>query len=131
MKTIQRTAFATLLAAAALGASPAYATGDIYCVGDGASVDMLVGRLQVISILRTVVKVGEEVWSSDQSYVAGTPITVGQAFEDDRFMAVDFMDDNLEQIIGRLRVVNLADHSAGVFAIEGKGSWIVDCSLRG
>jgi hypothetical protein len=127
---MKRTA-AAFLFLAGLGAGPAYATGDISCTGDGVSVDMLVGRMQVLGILRTVVTVGEETWSSDQSYVKGTPVTVGQAFEDDRFMAVDFMDDNLEGIIGRLRVVNLEEISAGAFAMNGKGSWIVDCSLRG
>jgi hypothetical protein len=126
-----RNAAAAILFLCALGASPAHATGDISCSAEGASVDMLVGRLQVLSILRVVITVGEETWSTDQSYAKGTPIAVGQAFEDDRLMMVDFMDDNLEQVLGRLRVVNLADVSAGAFAMEGKGSWIVDCSLRG
>ena len=121
---------AAMLLGAGLWAAPAQASGDIYCEGEGASVDMLVGRLQVLSVLRTVIKIGDETWSSDQSYVQGTPITVGQAFEDD-LMLIDFMDDNLEQIIGKLRVVNLDNISAGAFWMEGKGSWIVDCSLRG
>ncbi len=126
--------FRNLAAAAfmlALGTAPAHATGDISCTGEGVSVDMLVGRLEVLSILRAVVTVGDETWSTDQSYQKGTPIAVGQAFEDDRLMLVDFMDDNLERVLGRLRVVNLEDVSAGAFALEGKGSWIVDCSLRG
>ncbi|MBX3532522.1 MAG: hypothetical protein KF849_18135 [Rhizobiaceae bacterium] len=127
---MKRTA-AAFLFFAGLGASPAHATGDISCTGEGVSVDMLVGRLQVLSILRTVITLGDETWSSDQSYVKGTPITVGQAFEDDRFMAIDFMDDNLERIVGRIRVVNLDEISAGAFSMDGKGSWIVDCSLRG
>jgi hypothetical protein len=116
---------------AAFGATPARATGDISCSGEGVSVDMLVGRLQVLSILRVVVTIGDETWSSDRNVAPGTPISVGQAFEDDRMLLVDLMDDNLEQVLGRLRVVNLAEMSAGVFAFEGKGSWIVDCSLRG
>lgn len=131
MKTIRRVTFGMVLAAAAFGASPASATGDISCSGEGVSVDMLVGRFQFLSILRAVITVGNETWSTDQSYAKGTPIAVAQAFEDDRFMLVDFSDDNLESVIGRLRVVNLEDVSAGGFAMQGKGSWIVDCSLRG
>ena len=128
---IRRSGLALLLALATFGSVPAHATGDISCSGEGVSVDMLVGRLPVLSILRATVTVGEESWSTDQSIMKGTPIAVGQAFEDDRIMLVDFMDDNLELVLGRLRVVNLEDVSAGAFAFEGKGSWIVDCSLRG
>lgn len=122
---------AALILITGIGTVPAHATGDIACSGEGVSVDLLVGRLQVLSILRAVITVGEETWSTDQSYAKGTPIAVGQAFEDDRIMLVDFMDDNLEGVIGRLRVVNLEEISAGAFALEGKGSWVVDCSLRG
>ncbi len=131
MKRIMASAAAAALLAAGLGTGPAHATGDISCSGEGVSVDMLVGRFQFIAILRAVVTVGDETWSTDQSYAKGTPIRVAQAFEDDRMLLVDFTDDNYEGVIARLRVVNLEEISAGAFAVDGKGSWIVDCSLRG
>lgn len=127
---IGRGAIAFLLLAT-LGTGPARATGDIVCSGEGVSVDMLVGRFQFVSILRAVITVGQETWSTDQDYAAGTPIRVAQAFEDNRMLLVDFTDDNYEGIVGRLRAVNLEEISAGAFALEGKGAWIVDCSLRG
>lgn len=131
---IGRFAF-TLAALAGLCATPAFATGDIVCGGEGASVDMLVGRLPVLSIVRVVVTVGDKTWSSDQSFAPGTQITVGQGFEDDRMLVVDLTDDAVSEVIGRLRVFSLdeGEHyaSGGVFSMKGEGAWLVDCSLRG
>lgn len=128
---IRRLAIAAAVGMSLFAAAPARASGDISCVGDGVSIDMLVGRLQVLAILRATITMGEEKWSTDPGHEPGTAMTVGQAFEDDRIMLVDFMDDNVERVIGRLRVVNLEGISAGAFAFEGREPRIVDCSLRG
>lgn len=116
-------------------ASPAFATGEIACEGDGVSVDLLVGRLQVLSVLRAVVTIGEKTWSSEPGVMPGTPIAIGQAFEDEGQLLVDFTDDNVEGVIGRLRAFSLEEGddyvSAGVFAMKGAGAFVVDCSLRG
>ena len=130
-----RRAFAASLVAFAAMVTPALATGDISCSGDKGSVDMLVGRLPVVSILRTVIKIGDKTWSSEPSVMPGMPIAVGQAFEDERMLVVDFTDDGVSEIVGRLRVFSLTEGddwvSAGVFAMKGEGAFIVDCSLRG
>jgi hypothetical protein len=123
--------------AACLAAAPAHATGDITCSGAGedVSIDMLVGRLQVLSILRAVIRIGEETWSTDQSYAQGTPITIGQGFEDDRHLVVDFTDAAVSETVGKLRAFALSEgddyRSGGVFSLKDKGVFLVDCSLRG
>lgn len=126
-------ALAVLLASG--GATPSHASGDILCEGDNVSIDMLVGRLQVLSVLRAVVRIGDKTWSSDQSYEAGTPIEVGQRFEDDRMLLIDFTDESVDQILGRLRAFTLQDGNdsvtAGVFSMKDEGVHVVDCSLRG
>ena len=132
---MRRLGGAVLAVLMALGATPAFATGEIACEGDGVSVDMLVGRLEVLAILRVVVRIGDKTWSSDQSYAEGTPIQVGQRFEDDRMLLVDFTDDNVEGVIARLRAFSLTEGdnyvSGGAFSMKGEGAYLVDCSLRG
>lgn len=115
--------------------APASASGEIICEGDNVSVAMLVGRLPVLSVLRTTVLVGDKVWSSDQTVTPGMPIAIGQQFEDEQHLRVDFTDDNVEKVIGRIRTFTLREGdeamTAGVFAMKGEGVFAVDCSLRG
>ena len=126
-----------MLSLFALCSGPAHATGDISCSGttDNVSVDMLVGRLPVLSVLRAVIQIGEKTWSTDQNVSPGTPITVGEAFEDERHLRVDFTDGNVEEIVGKLRAFSLEEGenyvSGGVFSFKGEGAFLVDCSLRG
>jgi hypothetical protein len=127
-------ALALSLALAAI-ATPALATGEIACSGEGVSVDLLVGRLQVLSVVRAVVTIGDKTWSSSPDIMPGQPIAVGQAYEDERQLLVDFTDDNINEILARLRVFSLHEGessvSGGVFSFKGEGAFIVDCSLRG
>jgi len=123
----------TLLAAAfALAAWPAQATGEIACGGKGVSIDLLVGHLDVLSIARAVIEVGGTAWSSTPESWPGKPITVGQGFADDRMLAVDFTDENVNEVIGRLRVFKGAEGESraagGVFTFKGHGAFVVDCS---
>jgi len=115
--------------------APASASGEIVCEEDHVSVAMLVGRLPVLSVLRASIRVGDKVWSTDQTVAPGTPIAVGQQFEDDHHLRVDFTDENVEEIIGRIRAFTLREGDdtmiAGVFALKGEGVFAVDCSLRG
>jgi hypothetical protein len=113
--------------------SPAFATGEISCSnGKGVDVDLLVGHLDVLSIARVVVTIGEKTWSSTPDSFPGQPISVGQAFEDDRQLVLDITDDGVTEILGRLRVfkLNEGDKSAmaGVFSFKGEGVFAVDCS---
>jgi hypothetical protein len=113
--------------------SPALATGEISCSnGKGADIDLLVGHVDVLSIARAVVTIGEKIWSSTPDSVPGQPISVGQAFADDQQLMVDITDDGVTEILGRLRVfkLNEGDKSAmaGVFSFKGEGAFAVDCS---
>lgn len=116
-------------------ATPALATGDIVCGGENVSVEMNVGRLPILGILRAVITIGDKTWSSEPDRVPGTPILVGHQFEDDQKLLVDFTDDNVEEIVARLRAFSLGEGdgwmSAGVFSMKGEGVFAVDCSLRG
>jgi len=115
-----------------LAATPAFATGEITCAGGGASVDLLVGHMDVLAISRAVITIGDKTWSSTPESYPGTPIGVGQGFEDDRMLAVDITDENVSEIIGRLRVVKAEEGEAsvagGVFTFKGHGAFVVDCS---
>jgi hypothetical protein len=122
-----------VLAASVLGAVPAFATGEISCGnGNGASIDLLVGHLDVLSISRAVITVGDKVWSSTPESWPGMPITVGQAFEDDGQLLVDITDENVNEVMARLRAVKLTEGdttvTAGVLSLKGEGVWAVDCS---
>ena len=121
---------ATLMLACAV--LPARATGELTCGGEGVSVDLLVGHMDVLSIARAVVTIGDKTWSTAPDLFPGTPITIGQAFEDDRMLVVDFTDADVNQIIGRLRAVKAAEGEVravgGVFSFKDHGAFVVDCS---
>jgi hypothetical protein len=114
-------------------AAPAQATGEFSCGnGKGVGVDLLVGHVDVLSIARVVVTVGDKVWSSTPESWPGTPIAVGQAFEDDRQLMLDITDDGVSEILGRLRVFKASEGetsvAGGVFTWKGEGAFVVDCS---
>jgi hypothetical protein len=113
-------------------AAPAHATGELSCGGEGVSVDLLVGHVDVLSIARAVVSIGDKTWSSTPDTWPGTPISVGQGFEDDRMLVVDFTDENVTEVIGRLRVFKAGEGDSraagGVFTFKGHGAYAVDCS---
>ena len=126
-------AFAMLLASAGAAA----AAGDIYCHNDEASVgvSLLVSRSEALTILRVIVTIGEETWSSDPGVQPGQPILAGQGFENDGMLLVDFVAEPAGAIVARLRAFSLNEGdsyaSGGVFAMKDKGAWVVDCSERG
>ncbi len=129
------TAIAILAGLLAGATSPALATGEIVCSAEDVSVDLLVGRLDVLSVLRAVVTIGDDTWSTEPDVFPGTPITVGQAFEADGMLLVDLTDDAVNEVLGRLRAFSATegDSSAtgGVFTFKGEGAFVVDCSERG
>lgn len=122
-----------LVAGMLASALPAMATGEVSC-GNGKEVgiDLLVGHVDVLSISRVVVTIGEKVWSSTPESWPGTPIAVGQAFEDDRQLVLDITDGGVTEIIGRLRVFKASEGetsvAGGVFSLKGEGAYVVDCS---
>lgn len=123
-----------LLAAGLLASAawPAQATGELTCAGEGVSIDLLVGHMDVLSIARAVITIGSESWSTTPDIMPGTAITVGQGFEDDRMLIVDFTDANVAEVLGKLRVVKAEEGDSrvagGVFTFKGKGAFVVDCS---
>lgn len=129
-------AFAIALLAGALASSPAFATGELSCGdGKGTSIDLLVGHLDVLSVSRVVVTVGDKTWSNTPESFPGTPIQVGQAFEDSSQLLLDITDDAVNEIVGRLRLVKLSEGdsrlTAGVLSMKGEGVWAVECSDAG
>jgi hypothetical protein len=128
---IGRAAAAAVFGLAA-AATPAFATGEITCGnGNGVSVDLLVGHVDVLYVDRAIIQVGDKTWTTQPNLVPGTEISVGQAFADDAVMLVDFAIDGVD-IIGRLRVFNLDENdrraAGGVFSMKGEGAWAVDCT---
>jgi hypothetical protein len=124
---------AALAAAFACAATPALATGEISCAnGKGGGVDLLVGHLDVLVVSRVTVSLGGKFWSSTPESVPGLPISLGQAFEDDKELLVDIMDDGMGEVIGRLRVFYASEGekrvAGGVFSFKGEGAFVVDCS---
>ncbi|MCO5163598.1 MAG: hypothetical protein M9939_20920 [Mesorhizobium sp.] len=123
-----------LLAAGLLASAawPAQATGELTCAGEGVSIDLLVGHMDVLSIARAVITIGSESWSTAPDIMPGSPITIGQGFEDDRILIVDFTDGNVDAVLGKLRVVKAEEGESrvagGVFTFKGNGAFVVDCS---
>jgi len=124
---------ATVAALFACLASPAFATGEIVCSnGKGVSVDLLVGHIATLYVDRAIIEIGDKTWTTQPNQVPGTEISVGQGFEDDRQLLVDFTEANAGAVIGRLRVVKASEGdrsaSGGTFSLKGEGAWVVDCS---
>ncbi|MBK8458098.1 MAG: hypothetical protein IPL47_14130 [Phyllobacteriaceae bacterium] len=96
---------AAAIAMCLASAGPAAATGDIYCHNDEADVgvSLLVSRSEALTILRSIVTIGEESWSSDPGVQEGQPIAVGQGFENDGRLLVDYVAEPAGAIIARLR----------------------------
>lgn len=127
---MRKAAVAGILASA-LWAAPALATGEIVCAGQGVSIDLLVGHVDLLYIDRAIIEVGDRTWTSQPNQVPGTVIGVGHVFEDERQMLVDFTTDGADNIAS-LRVFKLSEadvsKAGGVFQLDGVGVWVVDCS---
>lgn len=133
---IHTSAFAAVAAFLAC-AGTAQASGSITChsADDNVVIDLLVGRAEAITILRTIITIGDKTWSSDPANAPGTPIIAAQAFEDSTRLLVDFGLEAAGPGVARLRAANLTEGpdfvSGGVFAFKDIGAWAVDCSVRG
>ncbi|WP_018687904.1 hypothetical protein [Ahrensia kielensis] len=109
----------------------ASASANIECRAvDGRSgeISMNVGRLDVLSVLSARVTAFGRTWSTTEG--EGTTIIVGQAFQDDKRMLVDFTDDSVDVVLISLRTVRVstADEygEAGILRI-GKAVYPVLC----
>lgn len=126
---------AAIAVAVAAIATPSLATEWINCsdAQGQASFDMLVGAVDVISIVGLTISVGDQVWASDVAYGPGEPVKVGQAFEDADTILVDATDENIAARIAELRLFKATEGDSqtvlgGTLRIPGHGAWAVSCS---
>lgn len=116
-------------------ATPSIATEWINCAApDGAaSIDLLVGATDVLSVAGMTITVGDKVWATDPAYGPGDPVMVGQGFEDAETLRIDAVDPGLTVRIAELRLFKTAADDAapiygGTLRIPGQGAWAVGCS---
>lgn len=121
-------------AALCLLASPALATEWLNCADrDGAaSVDLLLGAMDVSAVAGITVSTGDQVWASHVEYGPGDPIAVGQAFETPDLLMVDVMDAALAAKVAEVRLFKASEGDlfayGGTLRIAGYGAWAVSCS---
>ena len=114
-------------------ATPSFATEWISCASSdgGASMDVLVGDVDVASIAGMTITVGDKVWATDPAYGPGDPTIVGQAYEDAETLRVDAVDDGYARI-AELRLFKAAEGEdslyGGTLRIPGHGAWAVACT---
>ncbi len=115
-------------------ATPSIATEWVNCAApDGAAtLDFLAGSLDVLSIVGLNISVGEQVWANSAAYGPGDPVSVGQAFEDDRVVLIDAVDEAVTKKIAELRLFKTSENEETVFGgtlrIPGYGAWPVSCT---
>lgn len=118
-------------------ASAASASGNIFCRNADESVvlNLMTSRAYTLTVVRTVLTMGEEIWSDDPVVQPVKPIRSGQAYENDGMLMVDFVAEAEGAVIARLKAFSTVGEddfvSGGIFTVKGKGSWVVDCSDRG
>lgn len=118
-------------------ASAASASGNIFCrnADESVSLNMMISRSDTLTVVRTVLIMGDETWSDDPVVQPVLPIRAGQAYENDGALLVDFVAEAEGAVIARLKAFSTMGEddyvSGGIFTVKGKGSWVVDCSDRG
>lgn len=94
-----------VVTAAALAlATGVQASEGLMCSGEGATVDVALGRVVVVGVLGAYVELGETAYSTGPERGEGIPIATGQAFGDDDGIKIDFVDPNFEEILIKLRL---------------------------
>lgn len=121
----------TSMLAAFSAAGIARATETTICSGDGASISLLMGAVPVVSIAKADMEAGTQRWST-QPEEGVTKVTVGQAFETSEILHVDITDDNVSEILAKLRIYKASESdfyaAGGTLWISGVGAWAVSCS---
>jgi hypothetical protein len=118
-----------------LAVAPASASGGLACSGEGAAIELMLGRLPVLAVVDARIAVGADNWVTSPHLGEGTTITVGQAFGDGKTIAVDITDEIVNEIVARLRLF-LSDSGdapviGGVLEMPGVGAWVVSCEEMG
>lgn len=115
----------------ALCAGSVHASGTISCVSDdGASVELVLGSLPVLSVVGAEIAGGEERWTTREGG-EGQPVVIGQAARVGDLILVDFTDPNIERVVVELRLLSAIeerDHvTAGTLRIAGQGAHALTC----
>jgi hypothetical protein len=121
-------AIGVLLIAAA---GPARATEWLTCSdGDKASINVLLGHMNVIAVDTVEVEAAGKKWSTRGG--DATLIAKGQAFETSDQIYIDVTDSNVDAIVAQLRLFKTSEGedyvSAGTLRVAGIGAWAVTCS---
>ena len=128
MKSISRGVAA--LAALALATSVQASEG-LMCSGEGATVEVALGRLVVVGVLGAHVAVGDAAWSTGPERGEGTPIATGQAFGDDDGIKIDFVDPNYEEILVKVRLTYTGNQDEPLAGTVTAGETTTDISCMG
>jgi hypothetical protein len=130
-----RNVLLAMLASTCLASQAASATEWVSCAAPGgeASIDYLVGSLDVLVPVGLNISVGEKVWASDVAYGPGDPIAVGQAFEDENTVRLDVLDGGMSTLVAQLRLFKAQEGDgdpvySGTLRIPGFGAWPVTCT---
>jgi hypothetical protein len=119
-------------------ALPAHATEWMDC-GDAektVGVRVLLGAMDVIAVNQVEIEALGKSWSTAGSDGA-VRVTTGQAFETADQIWLDVTDENMAQVIARLRLFKASDSTegvengyavAGTLSLPGLGVWAVSCS---
>ena len=128
MKSIWRGVAA--LAALALATSVQASEG-LMCSGEGATVEVALGRLVVVGVLGAHIEVGDAAWSTGPERGEGTPIATGQAFGDDDGIKIDFVDPNYEEILVKVRLTYTGNQDEPLAGTVTAGETTTDISCMG
>lgn len=128
-----RQALALGAVALALGAAPAFATGEVYCEGPEGS-DVVFGygfgRVPGLAVISATIHVGDQSWSIYERDEA-TPIVVAQGVYDSGRTIIDFADANVEAIVASVRLFSASEGedfvTAGTLSVPGVGAYALVC----
>ncbi len=135
----------TLFVTASLFANISFATGSIFCQSSsGASISLQIGFVAVDAIIGAYIEADGKNWSTFQGSDGqgsdgqgsdgqgeSSKLSILQGFVASDRILVDFGDENLENIVARLRLFRAEDKAglatAGTLAIAGVGVYPVIC----
>ena len=117
----------------AVQAAAANATETMVCTSadHGPQVSMLMGMNDVVSVVSASIEQGGKTWATDAA--GALKIIVGQAFESETQLVVDFTDEALSTKVAELRLVKASEEgmfaAGGTIRLPGVGAWTVSCSF--
>jgi hypothetical protein len=128
---IRRALIFSLLFATASGTARATETMICTSADGGPEVSILMGTLDVASIVTASIVHDGKTWATNGE--GPMKIIVGQAFESDTQLIVDFTDDALSTKVAELRLVKAGEEgmfaAGGTIRLLGSGAWAVNCSF--